>query len=58
MGSTVSQGSRVESHAVVAAGAVVGENTVILANQVWAGNPATYLRDLSPEEREALKEHH
>jgi len=42
----------------VAAGAVVGENVKIPSNQVWAGSPATYLRDLTPEEREALSEHH
>jgi len=40
MGATVSRGSTVESHAIVAAGAVVGENTQIPANQVWAGSPA------------------
>lgn len=58
MGSTLSQGSKVESFGVVAAGAVIKENTTVPSNQIWAGNPARYLRDISPEEREALNEHH
>lgn len=58
MGSTVRRGAKVESKAIVAAGAVVEENTVVPANQVWAGNPARYLRDLSAEEREVINEHH
>lgn len=58
MGSTVRHGSTIDSYAVVAAGAVIEENTHVPTNQVWAGNPARYLRDLTPEEREALAEHH
>lgn len=47
MGASVGKGSIVESFAVVAAGASVPENTVIPSGQIYAGSPATYLRDLS-----------
>ena len=50
MGATVLDGAVVERHSMVAAGAVVPPNTRVKAGQVWAGNPAKYLRDLTPEE--------
>jgi carbonic anhydrase/acetyltransferase-like protein (isoleucine patch superfamily) len=45
----------VESGAMVAAGAVVTPNKVIPSGQIWAGNPAKYLRDLREEETDFLK---
>lgn len=51
MGSTVSTGCNLASNAVVAAGSVVPENTQVPSNQIWAGSPAQYLRDITPEER-------
>ncbi len=68
MGASLRQGAKVESYGVVAAGAVIPENTTVpsyqvklklicLKNvQIWAGNPARYLRDLTNEEKEALDE--
>lgn len=50
MGATVMDGAVVERHAMVAAGAVVPPNARVPAGQVWAGNPAKFLRDLTPEE--------
>ena len=58
MGATVGRGSVVESFAVVAAGAVVPEDTIVPSGQIWAGNPARYLRDLTQEEKHILSEHH
>ncbi|EAR99480.2 transcription factor apfi protein, putative (macronuclear) [Tetrahymena thermophila SB210] len=58
MGSTVSTGCNLASNAVVAAGSVVPENTQVPSNQIWAGSPAQYLRDITPEERQVLQEHH
>eukprot|EP01017_Pseudomicrothorax_dubius_P014439 TRINITY_DN1685_c0_g1_i1.p1 TRINITY_DN1685_c0_g1~~TRINITY_DN1685_c0_g1_i1.p1 ORF type:complete len:348 (-),score=73.18 TRINITY_DN1685_c0_g1_i1:176-1219(-) len=58
MGATVRQGARIEANAVVTAGAVIPENTVVPSNQIWGGNPAKYLRNLTNEEREILAEHH
>lgn len=56
MGATVHRGSVVEPYAVVAAGAVIPENTTVPAGQVWAGNPAQYLRDVTQEEKHQISE--
>ena len=45
---------QVESGAQVAAGAVVLPDTVIPSYQLWAGNPAKFLRHLKPEEKSFL----
>eukprot|EP00897_Mesotaenium_endlicherianum_P008414 jgi/Mesen1/7600/ME000395S06760 len=50
MGATILDGAVVEKGALVAAGALVTQNTRIPAGQIWAGNPAKFLRNLSPEE--------
>lgn len=57
-GAKLFKGVRVESHAMVAAGAVVSPGTVIPKGQVWAGSPATYLRDLTSTELSALQTSH
>jgi gamma-carbonic anhydrase len=49
-GAIVQAGAEVGAQAMVAAGAVVLPNTVIPAKQLWAGNPAKYIRDLNDEE--------
>ena len=46
----------IESGAMVAAGALVTPRKRVRAGQLWAGSPAKYLRDLTPEEREMM--HH
>lgn len=50
MGATLLDGAKVEASSIVAAGAMVRPGTVIPTGQVWAGNPAKFLRALSPEE--------
>lgn len=50
MHSTIMDGAVVESGAWVAAGALVPPGKRILKGQIWAGNPARYLRDMKPEE--------
>lgn len=55
-GATLHKGVHVSSGAMVAAGAVVPPGTHIPSGQIFAGNPAKYLRDLKPEEIEALRE--
>lgn len=50
MGATIIDGVVVESGAFVAAGAVVTPRKRILKGQMWGGNPAKYMRDLTPEE--------
>jgi carbonic anhydrase/acetyltransferase-like protein (isoleucine patch superfamily) len=54
MGAVVMDGAVVESGAMVAAGALVGPGKRVPAGQLWAGRPAKYMRDLSPEERAGI----
>lgn len=57
MGCTLEDGAVVESYGLLAAGAVLTNGSKVLSGQIWAGTPAHYLRDLTPEERETLHEH-
>lgn len=57
MGATIHKGVVVEPYAVVAAGAVVPEGTTVPSGQVWAGNPAKYLRDVTQEEKHQISEY-
>ncbi len=50
MHATLMDGAVVESGAWVAAGALVTPGKRIPKGQIWAGNPAKYFRDLSPEQ--------
>ncbi len=52
MGATVMDRSVVESEAMVAAGALVTPGKRVPARQLWAGRPARYKRDLTPQEIE------
>lgn len=56
-GAIVMEGAVVESNAIVADGAVVHGGRRIPSGQVWAGNPAVYVRDASATEL-ASKEGH
>jgi len=49
-GSIISSDSVVESKSIVAAGAVVLPRTTIPSGQMWAGNPAVYVRDCKTTE--------
>ncbi|KAK4490315.1 hypothetical protein RD792_000982 [Penstemon davidsonii] len=50
MGAILLDGVVVEKHAMVAAGALVRQNTRVPVGEVWAGNPAKFLRKLTDEE--------
>lgn len=54
MGSILLEGSVVEEESFVAAGAVVQPNTTVSSGELWVGNPARKLRDLTEQEREKL----
>ena len=56
MGATVRQAT-VHSGGFVAAGAVVTDGKEVREGEVWAGNPARFLRGVTPVEREVLREH-
>ena len=49
-GAVVQEGCDIGSKAIIAAGSVLLPNTVVSAGQLWAGNPAKYIRDVTPEE--------
>lgn len=50
MHSTVMDGAVVESGGWLAAGALLPPGKRVPRGQIWAGNPARYLRDLKPSE--------
>jgi carbonic anhydrase/acetyltransferase-like protein (isoleucine patch superfamily) len=53
--STVLDGAVVESEAMVAAGAVVTPGKIVRRGELWAGNPARKLRDLTEKDFETFK---
>lgn len=55
MNATVLDGAVVESGAMVAAGAVVTPRKVVRRGELWAGNPAQKLRDLTEKDYETFK---
>lgn len=55
MGAIVLDGAVVESGAMVAAGALVTPGKVVKAGELWGGNPAKKMRDLSPDQIAGLK---
>ncbi len=55
MHSTVLDGVVVESGAMVAAGAVVTPGKIVRRGELWAGNPAKKLRDLTEKDAETFK---
>ena len=50
LGAIVMDGCEIESEAMLAAGAMLTPGKRIPSGQLWAGRPAKYVRDLSPEE--------
>lgn len=54
MGSVISEGAVIESESFVAAGAVVPPGHVVGTGELWVGNPARKVRDLTDEQRQKL----
>lgn len=50
LGAIVMDGCEIESDAMLAAGAMLTPGKRIPTGQMWAGRPARYVRDLTPEE--------
>ena len=50
LGSIVMDGCEIESDAMLAAGAMLTPGRKIPAGQLWAGRPAKYVRDLTPQD--------
>jgi gamma-carbonic anhydrase len=49
MGAIVMDGAVIGTGAIVAAGAIVTQGTKVPPGTIYAGNPAKYLKDVSPE---------
>ena len=56
MGAIVLDGAVVEGGAMVAAGALVTPGKVVKSGELWGGNPAKKMRDLTAEQIAMLKE--
>jgi carbonic anhydrase/acetyltransferase-like protein (isoleucine patch superfamily) len=54
MGAIVMDGAVVKTGAVIAAGAIVLQNTVVETGSIFAGNPARFLKKVSPEQAEVF----
>lgn len=55
MGAVILDGAVIQANAFIAAGAVVGPGKVVGSGQLWAGNPARHMRDLSQKDIEGLR---
>lgn len=55
MGAIVMDQATLEPRSMLAAGALLTPKKIVPTGQLWGGNPARYMRDLTPEELEFLK---
>lgn len=55
MGSILNPGCKVETMSFIAAGAVIDRDVVVKSGELWVGNPAKKLRDLSEGEKKKLR---
>lgn len=56
MHASVLDGAVVESRAMVAAGALVTPGKIVRSGELWAGNPAKKMRDLTPKDYETFED--
>jgi gamma-carbonic anhydrase len=49
MGAIVMDGAHIASGAIIAAGAIVTQNVSVPSGAIYAGNPARFLKNVSPE---------
>lgn len=52
-GAIIQEGCDISNDCIIAPGSVLLPNTVVPTGQFWAGNPATYQRDVDPQEIDA-----
>lgn len=50
MGSIILDGALIESNTIIGAGSVVPPGARIPSGQLWVGNPAKYVRDITDDE--------
>lgn len=49
MGAIIMDGAHIGTGSIIAAGAVATQGKVVSPGTVWAGNPAKYLKDVTPD---------
>lgn len=54
MGAIVMDGAVIGTGSIVAAGAIVTQNTIVPPSSIYAGNPAKFLKAVSPEQAEVF----
>lgn len=54
MGATILDNSIIKEMSFVAAGTIIPPNTVVNENELWAGNPGRFVRQLKEKERELI----
>ncbi|UTA66327.1 gamma carbonic anhydrase family protein [Emticicia sp. 21SJ11W-3] len=54
MGAIIMDGAVIGTGSIIAAGAIITQNTIVPPNSVYAGNPARFLKAVSPELEEVF----
>ena len=54
MGSIIMDGAVIGEGSIIAAGAIVTQNTIVPPNSIYAGNPAKFLKEVSPDASEVF----
>jgi carbonic anhydrase/acetyltransferase-like protein (isoleucine patch superfamily) len=54
MGAIVMDGAVIETGSIIAAGAIVTQNTRVPSGTIYAGNPAKFLKNVSPDAAEVF----
>lgn len=54
MGSVLLDGSKIETHGMLAAGSLLTPNKIVAKNELWAGSPAKLFRAMKPDEIEYI----
>ncbi|QMW01979.1 gamma carbonic anhydrase family protein [Spirosoma foliorum] len=54
MGAIVMDGAVIGTGSIIAAGAIVTQNTIVPPGSIYAGNPAKFLKAVSPEQAEVF----
>ncbi len=49
MGAIIMDGAVIGTGSIIAAGAIITQNTIVPPNTIYAGNPAKFLKNVSPE---------
>ena len=54
MGAIIMDGAVIGTGSIIAAGAIITQNTIVPPNSIYAGNPAKFLKNVSPEMSEVF----